>query len=128
MSLRLQSVSYGLDVECVGAEVLALLCGLEASEELTVSELGVEGPFEIPDVDVVSVGELLEVLWTEENVGLSAEPSSASEGNGSVEQFVTMTDGCSAQFGVVARGMFASSQVNKVSTVPSRTEGDFSSK
>ena len=81
--------------------MLALVCGLEASEELTVSELGVEGPLEIPEVVVESVGEFLEVLWTEEDDGLSAEPLS-SAGDGSVEQFVTKTDGCSLLFGVVA--------------------------
>lgn len=61
MSFRLQSVSYGLDKGCEGAELLALVCGLEAREELTVSELGVEGPLQIPEVVVESVG-LLEAL------------------------------------------------------------------
>lgn len=93
-------MSYGLDKECEGAEVLALVCGLEASEELTVSEMGVEGPFEIPEVVVESAGECLEALWTEED-GLSAEPLSSAS-NGAVEKFVTKTDGCSMLLGVVA--------------------------
>lgn len=81
--------------------MLALVCGLEASEELTVSELGVEGPLKMPDVVVESVGEFLEVLLTDEDDRLLAEPLS-SAADGSVEQSVTKTDGCLLPFGVVA--------------------------
>lgn len=79
---------------------MALVCGLEASEELTVSEMGVEGPFEIPEVVMESVGECLEALWTEVD-GLSAE-SLSSASDGAVEKFVTKTDDCSVLLGVVA--------------------------
>lgn len=76
-----------------------LVCGLEAGEELTVSELGVDGPLEIPEVVVELVGEFLEALWTDD--GLSAEPLSPAS-DGSVEPFLTKIDGCSLLFGVVA--------------------------
>lgn len=80
-----------------GAELLVLVCGLEATEELTVSELGVEGPFEIPEVVVEFVGECLEAFWREEDEGVSTVPSSPPEGD-SVEHVRIKAEGCSCLF------------------------------
>lgn len=79
--------------------MLAQVCGLEASEELTVSELGVEGLFENPEVVMESVGECLEAFGSEEDV-VSAEPLS-SAGDGAVEHPGTKIDGCSFLSGLV---------------------------
>lgn len=100
MSFRLQSVSYGLDNDCEGAEVLALHCGLDAREELTVSELGLDGPLQDPEVVIGSEEEFWEALWTEKDDRLSAEPlSSAADGSGG--QSLIKTDGCSLPLEVV---------------------------
>lgn len=85
---------------------MPLVCGLEPGEKLGASELGVDGPLEIPEVE-----EFLEVLWTDESEELSAELLLSAVGD---------CDGCSFSCRVAA------SKVKSVSTAPSIADGEVS--
>lgn len=121
MSFRLQSVSYGLDKEFEGMDVLTLICGLDVGEEPTVSELGVDGPLEMPDVVEESVGECFEPHWTEDD-GHTVEALS-SGGGGVAEQSEIKSNGCLSLLGWIAQESFSPSEVSKVSLI---TDGEFS--